>query len=197
MTITFNDEMPSHPSEAIPRFATQKLETPAAEPSEADLDPVEFTRRRLLIEPDERQIEVLRSKRKPRNPKLLPPVGKINHGGGPKPCTRAYTRPKSLILLASPTERQSAEFLRKAADFVSRLGIRPRGDGDNTISLELPNGSRIVGLPGTEATVRGFSNVSLLLIDEAARVDDAMYKAPDAHAGRRQRRLVADEHALG
>jgi hypothetical protein len=41
----------------------------------------------------------------------------------------------------------------------------------------LPNGSRIIGLPGTEATVRGFSSVSLLLIDEAARVADAMYKA--------------------
>ncbi len=90
---------------------------------------------------------------------------------------RAYRRPNSLILLASPSERQSAEFLRKTADFVSRLGIRPRGDGDNTISLELPNGSRIVGLPGTEATVRGFSNVSLLLIDEAARVEDAIHKA--------------------
>jgi hypothetical protein len=41
----------------------------------------------------------------------------------------------------------------------------------------LPNGSRIIGLPGTEATVRGFSSVALLLIDEAARVADAMYKA--------------------
>jgi hypothetical protein len=56
------------------------------------------------------------------------------------------------------------------------LGIRPRGDGDNEVSLLLPNGSRIVGLPGTEATVRGFSAVSLLVIDEAARVMDAMYK---------------------
>ena len=44
-------------------------------------------------------------------------------------------------------------------------------------SLALPNGSRIVGLPGTEATVRGFSAVSLLLIDEAARVQEAVYKA--------------------
>jgi phage FluMu gp28-like protein len=40
-----------------------------------------------------------------------------------------------------------------------------------------PNGSRIVGLPGTEATVRGFSAVSLILIDEAARVQDEMYKS--------------------
>ena len=60
---------------------------------------------------------------------------------------------------------------------VRKLGIRPRGDGDNEISLLFPNGSRIVGLPGTEGTVRGFSAVSLMLIDEASRVDDAMYKA--------------------
>lgn len=41
----------------------------------------------------------------------------------------------------------------------------------------LPNGSRIVGLPGTEGTVRGFSAVSLLLIDEASRVSDEQYHA--------------------
>jgi len=40
-----------------------------------------------------------------------------------------------------------------------------------------PNGSRIVALPGTEATVRGFSQVSLMLIDEASRVTDALYLA--------------------
>jgi hypothetical protein len=34
-----------------------------------------------------------------------------------------------------------------------------------------------VGLPGLEATVRGFSAVSLLLVDEAARVSDDMYRA--------------------
>src|ERR1700733_9557042 len=94
-----------------------------------------------------------------------------------KAVHRAYTREKSLVLVASPTDRQSAELLRKAAEMVAFLGIRPRGDGDNETSLLLPNGSRIVGLPGMEGTTRGFSAVSLLLIDEAARVDDAMYKA--------------------
>ena len=60
---------------------------------------------------------------------------------------------------------------------VAAAEIRPRGDGDNAISLLLPNRSRIVGLPGTEATVRGFSAVSMLLIDEASRVPDEMYNA--------------------
>ncbi len=94
-----------------------------------------------------------------------------------KAVHRAWTRGESLVLVASPTERQSGEFLRKAAEFVRRLGVKPRGDGGNALSILFPNGSRIVGLPGTEATVRGFSAVSLLMIDEAARVDDALYTA--------------------
>ena len=57
------------------------------------------------------------------------------------------------------------------------LGMRVRGDGQNEVSILLPNGSRIVGLPGREATVRGFSGVSLVVVDEASRVPDAVYGA--------------------
>ena len=34
-----------------------------------------------------------------------------------------------------------------------------------------------MGLPGTEATIRGYSGVRLLLVDEAARVNDELYLA--------------------
>jgi hypothetical protein len=64
--------------------------------------------------------------------------------------------------VAAPGERQSGEWMRKAREMASRLGFPLRGDGDNKISLLLPNGSRIVGLPGTDGTVRGFSAVSML-----------------------------------
>ena len=60
---------------------------------------------------------------------------------------------------------------------MTKLGLRQRRDGSNRISLRFPNGSRIVGIPGKEATLRGFSAVSLLIIDEASRVDDSVYKA--------------------
>ena len=92
-----------------------------------------------------------------------------------KAVHHAFHRPASLTLVVSPSARQSAEFLRKAAAFARKLGIRPKGDGDNQISLAFPNQSRIVGLPATEATNRGFSCVSLLLVDEAARVSDHLY----------------------
>jgi hypothetical protein len=70
--------------------------------------------------------------------------------------------------------------MRKAKQMAAGLlseGAKLRGDGDNKLSLLLPNGSRIVGLPGLDGTVRGFSAVSMLLIDEASRVPDSMYRA--------------------
>ena len=43
--------------------------------------------------------------------------------------------------------------------------------------MELSNGSRIEALPGTEKTVRGYSGVDLIILDEASRVADELYYA--------------------
>jgi terminase large subunit-like protein len=131
---------------------------------------------RLGFEPDAAQVEVLRSEAKRGILNCTRQWGKSTVGAA-KAVHRAQTRAGSLVLVASPTERQSAELLRKANAMLRKLGVQARGDGSNTASLLLPNGSRLVGLPGTEGTVRGFSAVSLLLIDEAARVEDALYLA--------------------
>jgi hypothetical protein len=148
--------------------------TTIAKPVEVDAGA--FATSRLGIVPDARQMEVLQSNAKRGILNCSRQWGKSTVAAA-KAVHRAYTRPGCLVLVASPSERQSAEFLRKASTLVRRLDIRPRGDRDNAISLMLPNGSRIVGLPGTEATVRGFSAVSLLLIDEASRVPDEMYQS--------------------
>jgi Terminase large subunit, T4likevirus-type, N-terminal len=89
----------------------------------------------------------------------------------------AEFHPGSLVVVASPSLRQSGEFLRKVEQAVARLGYGVKGDGTNQCSVMLPNGSRIVGLPESEDTVRGFSAVGLMLIDEASRVSDTMYHA--------------------
>jgi hypothetical protein len=146
----------------------------AAEPPAPDA--VEFARRWLGFEADAQQADVLRSTAKRGILNCSRQWGKSTVAAV-KAVHRAYTRAGCLVLVASPGERQSREFLRKAAGMVAKLGIAVRGDGDNDISLLLPNGSRIVGLPGTEGTVRGFSAVSMMLIDEASRVEDSMYKA--------------------
>jgi predicted phage terminase large subunit-like protein len=89
----------------------------------------------------------------------------------------ALTNPKSLVLIFSPSERQSKEFLKKIQDYYSELGS-PGGSLANSAStLELTSRSRIVALPSSEATVRGFSAPSLVLVDEAAQIDEELYYA--------------------
>jgi hypothetical protein len=136
----------------IPEGLKVKLATP---------DAVEFARTRFGFEADERQAEVLRSEAKRGMLNCTRQWGKSTIAAA-KAVHRAYTRPGSLVLVASPSYRQSGEFVRKAADMVARLRIPVRGDGDNDVSLAFPNRSRIVGLPGMDGTVRGFSAVSLL-----------------------------------
>jgi hypothetical protein len=85
----------------------------------------------------------------------------------------------SLILLLSPSLRQSQELFRKLQDFYNALELAflPQAVEESALRMELSNGSRIVALPGKEATIRGFSGVSLLIVDEASRVEDSLYQA--------------------
>lgn len=136
----------------------------------------EWVRQKLAFEPDEMQARVLGAAARRGLLNCSRQWGKSTITAA-KAIHQADREPGSLTLVVSPSARQSGEFLRKAVEFARRLGIQPKGDGDNEISLAFPNGSRIVGLPGTEATIRGFSAVSLLLVDEAARVTDEMYFA--------------------
>ena len=156
----------------IPRF----VERTEQEIAVACVDPVEFCSARLGFVPDAKQADGLLSKAKRAIWNCARQSGKSTVAAA-MAVFRAMTRPGSLILFCSPSERQSAELLRKAEGFVRKLGIAPKGDGDNQHSLLFPNGSRIVALPGTDATVRGFSAVSLLVVDEASRVDDALNRA--------------------
>jgi phage terminase large subunit len=83
----------------------------------------------------------------------------------------------ALVLLLSPSQRQSTELFRKVLAYYHMLGEPVKSLSENVLSLDLANGSRIVSLPENEATIRGYSGVSLLVIDEAARVPDVLYRA--------------------
>ncbi len=85
--------------------------------------------------------------------------------------------PKSLVLLISASFRQSQELFKKVAQFSSSLINLPEKLTDNKLSMDLKNGSRVVSLPSKEGTLRGYSNVDLICMDEAARVDDSVYRA--------------------
>ncbi len=89
----------------------------------------------------------------------------------------AVFQPGALVLIGSPSLRQSSELFRKVKTAYGAIPNAPRILVDNATSIELANGARIVALPENEATIRGFSSVSLLLLDEAARIQDAYYAA--------------------
>ena len=69
----------------------------------------------------------------------------------------ALLRGRSLILLLSPTQRQSGELFRKVLDLFNALGRPIPVANESALRIELSNGSRIVALPGVEETVRCFS----------------------------------------
>jgi hypothetical protein len=88
----------------------------------------------------------------------------------------ALLRPPALILILSPSGRQSKEFFKdKFLRLYKSLG-RPVGAvQESSVEMELANGSRVVALPGDEDTIVGYSGVRLLVVDEAARVPDSLY----------------------
>src|SRR5262249_11604679 len=103
----------------------------------------------------------------------------------------ALLRPNAPVLLLSPSLRQSGELFRKAVDLYGALGRPVPASAQSALRLELANGSRLVSLPGDEENVRGFSGVGLLVINEAARVPDALYCAVRPMLAVSQGRLVA------
>ncbi len=84
--------------------------------------------------------------------------------------------PFTKVLLVSRSHRQSKELFGIVTEFYRRLG-KPMVERLTNEELLLTNHSRIVSLPCREETIRGYSHVSLLVIDEAARVPDDLYRA--------------------
>jgi hypothetical protein len=140
------------------------------------LDPVLFAVHELAFHPDPSQAQVLMSAK----PRIL--LNCTRQWGKSTTAAvlalhRALYYPNSLVLLVSPSQRQSSELFRKVVEFMNKLAITPVKLEANQFSLQLENRSRIVALPSNEATVRGFSGVALLMEDEASRVPEDVYRA--------------------
>src|SRR5262249_51820079 len=88
----------------------------------------------------------------------------------------ALFTPNSLVLLLSPGQRQSSEIFRKVMDGYNALHRPVKATYETQLKIEFQNGSRILCLPGKEETIRCYSP-NLLVIDEASRVPDDLYRA--------------------
>jgi len=138
------------------------------------LDPVIWARECLRFEPDLWQEKVLNSTCKRMLLNCSRQSGKSTTAGI-LALHRALFHPGTLVLLLSPSLRQSGELFRKVNEHIRNLKVPPKKLEDNSLSCKFSNGSRIVSLPGTEATVRGYSGVDLIIEDESSRVQDDLY----------------------
>lgn len=89
----------------------------------------------------------------------------------------ALTEAGALVLLVSPSLRQSSELFRKVVGLLDALGRPVAAVQESSMSLGLANGARLVVLPGSPNLIRGFSSPKLIILDEAALVDDDIYAA--------------------
>jgi hypothetical protein len=131
--------------------------------------------RNLGLEPDPWQVEVLRGSQRRLLLNCCRQAGKSTTVAL-LALVEALSQPLTKVLLVSRSHRQSRELLRIVTDFHRRLGelLLARRTSEE---LVLRNLSRIVSVPCREETIRGYSRVSLLVIDEASRVPEDLYRA--------------------
>lgn len=94
-----------------------------------------------------------------------------------KALHRAVYLEDQLVLIIAPSLRQSQELFKKVLYYARQVSDLPEKTEDNALSLAFSNGSRIVALPGSSKTVRGYSAASLVIIDEAAFAEPGLFQA--------------------
>jgi hypothetical protein len=91
-----------------------------------------------------------------------------------KALHKAITHKEATVLLISPSLPQSQEIFRKCLSYYRALG-RPLGTrSESALRMELGNHSRIIALPGSERTIRGYS-AHLVVLDESGEVPDDLF----------------------
>lgn len=138
------------------------------------LDPVRLARQ-LKFDPDKWQRDLLRSTDRYVHLVSSRQVGKSTTTAVLALHTALY-KPGSVVLIFSPSERQSAELFVKISAFYRQLDKPISPEGENVHGLRLENGSRILSLPASESNVRGFT-ADLILEDEAGFVSDSLFNA--------------------
>ena len=141
------------------------------------LDPVQLARR-AGIEPDPWQAGLLRSVERQLLMLCSRQSGKSTVAALLALHEALYRAP-ALVLMLAPALRQAQELFRSARGLYRAIGDTAVSaiDEESALRLQLENGSRIISLPGSEATVRGYAGTTMLIIDEAARVEDELYAA--------------------
>jgi len=139
------------------------------------LDPIAFACEKLSFNPDEKQEAVLTST----SDRIILNWAR-QRGKSQIVALRAFHRAcffaGSMIIIISASEDQAVEVLKKVNQLREKCGLEGKPVTDNKMSLELANRSRILALPASAGTVRGYSAVDLLIEDEAGEVPDDLHE---------------------
>jgi hypothetical protein len=139
------------------------------------LDPATFAIEALGITPDPWQARCLRSSAR-RQILLCSRQSGKSTVAAIVALHRALYHPGSVVLVVSPSIRQSGELFRKILDHVTRLAVAPDLSEESRLAMRLANGSRVLSLPSSPETIRGFT-ASLAILDESAFMEDGAYHA--------------------
>jgi len=96
-----------------------------------------------------------------------------------KAIHHAVIKEKRVVVILSPTQRQSSLMFRKVRAYCQHNILKPLIVQESQTMIMFNNGSEIHSLPGNNPdTIRGFSP-TLLIIDEAAFVKDEVFVAAE------------------
>lgn len=93
------------------------------------------------------------------------------------PCHIARFVPKSLNIIMAPTEAQSVEDMIKVYDFIAHDRRYPKIVRKSDALIQLENDSRILVVVATDRSARGYSRPRTIVMDEASRIPDVVYKS--------------------
>jgi Terminase large subunit, T4likevirus-type, N-terminal len=139
------------------------------------IDPALWVREVVGVEPADWQKKFLRAKRGASIIALTArQVGKTTTAGWAIAHFMLYS-PGGLSAIVCPSQRQSAEAVRKVKECLVKAGAQLKID--NVYGIELDNGSRVLALPSADDSIRGLTVDGWIVADEAARLTNDLIAA--------------------
>ena len=126
------------------------------------LAPDRWVARKLGMTPDPWQVTLLRT---PPGSQLIALTGasRQDPGRGWAASHVAVFELGALSVVACPSQRQSAEAVRRVKAALVKAGVKLKGD--NVFAVETVTGARVLALPGDESTSRGLSVDGVIIAD--------------------------------
>jgi hypothetical protein len=153
------------------------------------IDPALWVQKQLGVKPADWQAQFLRA---PRGASIIVltarQVGKTTAAAWAMTHFMLYN-PGGLSVIACPSQRQSAEAVRRVKDHLLALKVKLKVD--NVYGLELETGSRVLALPSSDDSIRGLTVDGWIVADEASRLTNDLISALRPMRARRPQARLA------